>query len=376
MIPSLQAYRAVAALLVVAQHLNIALGKFLEGPLSEDSMIPIGKNGVQFFFVLSGFLLFHVHRAEAGRAKALPLYLGKRANRIYPIYWIVTLALLPVWYLVPSFGEDYHRDWGALVASLLLVPQSHDPHLTVAWTLVHEAIFYLFFSLFFLTTAFRRFALFWAAAIGVHCILPVSHWLAGWLLSPYNLLFLAGLVLAALQEPIRARLPTRLLVAVGLAAQGLGFALALGTGFHLAAQIVFAGSAIALIAASGRPAVECLFARRRWLLLLGDASYAIYLLHFPLMIGMAKGLGRIQEIAPLPLPLHAALLFGSALVGGILLHLWVEKPLFTLGRRWLAKRSARSPISPPLPVAPAHRSHGAAVRATSTRIAPRKSPKA
>jgi exopolysaccharide production protein ExoZ len=88
---TLQAGRAFAALAVVLFHLNIyAFGTkpHMGGELS--SLFNMGYAGVEFFFVLSGFLMMHVHHADLGRPEKLAAYARKRAVRIYPMYWIVS----------------------------------------------------------------------------------------------------------------------------------------------------------------------------------------------------------------------------------------------------------------------------------------------
>jgi len=335
MIRSLQAFRAVAALLVILQHLNIALIKYFNGTVANEKLMPLGYAGVQFFFVLSGFIIYHAHRAEALDPSRLPRYLGKRAWRVLPLYWLVTLAVLPAFCLIPSFGEDYHRSFTALISSLLLIPQSHDPHLTVGWTLIHEGLFYLFFSLFFLTRHFRLLSLAWAVAIGIHFFVPGGSWLVNFLLSLHNLLFLAGIAIAANRAWITAHLSGRVLFSLGIVGAGIGLTTALSGSSEIYSTLSFGAAALLLVMASAGGGIEPLFARQRLLVFLGAASYAIYLIHFPLMIALAKILAALDNTIHLPLPLVIALLFGSALGAGVLLHLWVEKPLLAWSARLL-----------------------------------------
>ncbi|NLT69963.1 MAG: acyltransferase [Verrucomicrobiaceae bacterium] len=338
MIRSLQVFRAVAAMLVMVQHLNIVLLHYFGGTLPNEVLMPVGYAGVQFFFVLSGFILYHAHRSEKVDPTRLPRYLGKRAARILPLYWLVTLAVLPAWYLVPSSGEDYHRSLSALLSSLLLLPQPHDPHLTVGWTLIHEGAFYVFFSLFFLTRRFHLLALVWALAIGYHWMVPGGGWLTDFYLSPHNLLFLAGIAIAAHQERIQTHISGRWLFSLGIAGAVIGgIAASGGTGGNLA-TLAFGAAALLLVMAAAGGGIEPLFARRRFLVFLGTASYAIYLIHFPLMIALAKVLVKLEpQVAP-SLPVVIVLLFGTALGAGILLHLGVEKPLLQASKRLLRSR--------------------------------------
>jgi len=335
MIRSLQVFRALAAMFVMVQHLNIALIKYFGGTVTNETLMPLGRFGVQFFFVLSGFIIYHAHREERLDRSRLAPYLGKRVCRIYPIYWVVTLAVLPAWYLMPSFGEEYHRSFSALITSLLLIPQSHDPHLTVGWTLLHEVLFYAYFSLFFLTRHFGRLTALWAGMIGLYYLFPTGNWLADFLFSPHQLLFFAGIIIAAQRDRLAARLSGPRLFALGIALAIGGLATALLQVREIYPTLLFGAAALALVTASATGGIERLFARQHLLVFLGAASYAIYLIHFPLMIGFSKVLAKIDERISLPLPLVIALLFGCALLAGVLLHLWVEKPLLALSSRLL-----------------------------------------
>ena len=144
-IDSLQIGRGIAALLVVLHHatglvsLNGAgsfAGNFFEG----------GAAGVDFFFVLSGFIIFHRHAREFGQPDKLAEYGWRRLARVFPVYWIVSLAILPLYFLVPGYGIPNGTDPQVIASSLLLLPMNHGPILFVGWTLTHELWFYLLFA--------------------------------------------------------------------------------------------------------------------------------------------------------------------------------------------------------------------------------------
>src|SRR4051794_15071476 len=112
MLQSLQACRAMAAILVVLYHTShgiFRLDKYF-GHKPFGHVFDFGFAGVDFFFVLSGFIMMHVHGRDIGQPRAFASYLWKRFSRIYPAYWIVFAAILPVYFLVPSFGLGHERD--------------------------------------------------------------------------------------------------------------------------------------------------------------------------------------------------------------------------------------------------------------------------
>ena len=90
----LQALRAIAAWLVVADHalLDVTHGD-LRNPATSVAWA-IGNIGVYVFFVISGFIMVHVCWDDFGRRGAATNFLRKRIIRIVPLYWLATIAAL------------------------------------------------------------------------------------------------------------------------------------------------------------------------------------------------------------------------------------------------------------------------------------------
>jgi peptidoglycan/LPS O-acetylase OafA/YrhL len=129
----------MAAVAVVLHH----AGELLSAPVfggyvPMHGMFRFGHPGVDFFFVLSGFIISTVHSRDIGRPRALLPYAVKRLTRIYPIYWFATALAIALSGLGlpgdPALTVGSLAP-GKLLASLLLLPQHSPPLVNVAWTL-------------------------------------------------------------------------------------------------------------------------------------------------------------------------------------------------------------------------------------------------
>lgn len=148
MIKTLQAGRAFAASSVAAFHLSIMMGNERYG--GEEvfrEYTKLGNKGVDFFFVLSGFIIFFAHLKDVNRPEFFAKYIYRRFVRLFPIYWLYTLVFVLVLKLVGGTDAkipDNFADW--LTALTLIRFTNGDFPLSQAWTLFHEVAFYVVFS--------------------------------------------------------------------------------------------------------------------------------------------------------------------------------------------------------------------------------------
>lgn len=340
MFTSLQTCRAIAAFLVLAFHAGANLAKDKYFGDSADYLAELlsfgGAAGVAFFFVLSGFIISHVHHGDLGKPERLPSYLLKRAIRIYPTYLIIFLGVYGLALLTPSLRNTMPVDPWVLLKSLLLLPQDKlevggtgAPVLVVAWTLQFEMLFYLAYALGILHRAalWGAALLFMAAWIFLppepQRIFPVSF-----ISSHMIFLFMLGMATHYVhaRSPAGHRpLPLAIAAASFFAAICVTDILVPGYSaeFNLAYGLASALVVWSLLSCekTGRAP------RNRWLLASGEASYALYLLHFPMIAVLSKIMVLVLPLNAIGAAIAFVLMLVTCITASLAFHYRVERPL-------------------------------------------------
>jgi peptidoglycan/LPS O-acetylase OafA/YrhL len=147
-IPCLDGLRGIAALAVMLFHFNIF---FLPQARLAEIVPFVGRAylAVDFFFLLSGFVMAHVYgRLLASDRRALPLFAKARFARLYPLFAITTLTMAVVYVL--SHEQLVFVSFSG--RSLLLQPfllQQWAPSLSwdyPSWSISTEVEAYVFFA--------------------------------------------------------------------------------------------------------------------------------------------------------------------------------------------------------------------------------------
>lgn len=347
---NIQCLRAAAAYMVVMYHARLLT------PIGDMMSFEFGNAGVDIFFFISGFIINHVGgRDDVGRPGA---FLLKRAIRIVPLYWCLTIFIGLAGQMAPSLaGSGGRPDVGRILMSLFFVPYYDDtgemhPVLFMGWTLNYEVFFYLLFALALLLRDERARLLavsgVLAVLVGVGAMTDPQGAAATTYTSPLLIEFVIGMWmnrafrLATPRTAGAAKITA--LVGIMLAAFAL---LAIGdAGWPgLPREIKWGVPAFAIVAAALMLEHGGATLGWRWLLLLGETSYAIYLVH-PFVIkaaSIAYGRLGVTQIGVHALALVAVL----ALVGavGLGFHLLAEKPLIRLLRRRFLPRHTASAIT-------------------------------
>lgn len=269
-----------------------------------------GYEMVIVFFVLSGFFIRH---ALLSRPRTLFAFYANRIARIYPPY-VASLIFsgLIIYYIANDHAEVLRADigrelnagllagWESLrnlsgfdaIRVLLFMPVREGLYFSynlVYWSLLPEMLFYVIAPV-----AFQRLRVYLIVSLvlyGLRCVAVLFHYTAASVLLPYNIYFVAGVVL----YDFLARSPAWLERARGLSRRSL--AVSLGALFivvvalaqlrarvygHLLSEFASAVFAVVCIVAlvSGRIRQGRIL---RSLENVGQFSFSLYLFHLPIL---------------------------------------------------------------------------------------------
>ena len=332
--------RGIAAILVVLHHATLDAPAFY-GASPFSNFFLFGSAGVDFFFVLSGFIIYYVHSNDDPTLKNIKRYIIKRLIRVYPIFLFVSVILLSAYLILPQWSPKSDIiDFLYLSTSFFLLPSQEGRLLSVSWTLVHEMFFYMAFILMILNQRIGTIVfILWGVLILMTNLFfhdvkfPISFYL-----SQYNLEFLFGVTVAFLIKSNRAGVLKKYPVFIALMGvivfllNGINVDYSLLSLNSFFTTMIFGFSASAIL--FGSTLLDNPKKQYKILLLLGAASYSIYLIHNPLQ----SVLHRIIRAVDLQAIIYPNIIFISiailCVLAGIILHLWIEKPLL----RYLRKR--------------------------------------
>ncbi len=151
-IGSLTAMRGVAALWVMLFHIDVSLFYRDMGALVSRDATGIVSKGylwVDFFFILSGFIIAHVYADSVSgprRWRAVADYLWARVARVYPLHLfclgLVVLIALTYPLLLPDVKDgswNTFMAWKAIPSNLLMT-HAMNQHVYLSWDIVSWSI--------------------------------------------------------------------------------------------------------------------------------------------------------------------------------------------------------------------------------------------
>jgi peptidoglycan/LPS O-acetylase OafA/YrhL len=320
-----------------------------------------GVNGVALFFMISGFIMVTTSWSAFAAPGGASDFMRRRITRIVPLYWLVTSlavvgamlapSMLNVPVIDPVYIADSYLFWPVARVNGLVRPIAN-----LGWTLNLEMFFYAVFTVALL---FRRrlgldLAIGFLAALcalqiagvfkpdGALPSLPLNFWA-----DPIILNFIFGMLIGAIfmLGQRMDRLASLALVAASALAAGsfmnMNDAINTWPETGLASRMVNAVPVLVLfIAGALGPQVDMKKLAWRGMLLLGDASYSLYLIH-PFALRGFRGLWVKLVGVHLPVWSFIGISLTLALCAGLATYFLIERPM----TRFFSRKKRVAPIS-------------------------------
>lgn len=335
---NIQALRACAALMIVVYHCGIETERLAaaEGGSKLFLEQPWGA-GVPIFFAISGFIMVVTSAETFGSLPAAIDFMRRRIVRIVPLYWLVTTVALLVLLIAPTLmPKAPPGDHLYILASYLFQPYMRltgdiRPLAAAGWTLNLEMLFYVVFAICLL---FRRGVglLLLFASLGLLVTARVSGLLHGVALNfwgdPIVLGFLSGAAVGiAFNNGWRlSGLSAMTLAAIGFTVTFLCWTPD-GTETDLPPRLAAAVPAmLILIAAALGPQIDDKWRLWRAALLIGDASYSLYLVH-EFLLRLLSLLWSKGPFAMLPLWIFIPIGTAASVLVALATYRYFERPV-------------------------------------------------
>ncbi|WP_343670102.1 acyltransferase [Chitinophaga sp.] len=343
---SIQFLRGIAASLVVYSHVIDVQEKF---SISKQGAFfywgNFGAIGADLFFVISGFIISYIANEYIGLTKAKE-FLIKRFLRINPIYYLASLIQLIVfyYYYTPFPLEEMINKLCDTVILFPLFDSSHpiSPILSVGWTLSFEWWFYLIFLgtiLFKLEKKLLCLILIFGALIISGVCFRHNDLRIFFFTSPIMIEFVLGIIIYQIYHKFKISASiSYLLIILGI----ISYLFNIFNGYGNISEfgnILLHGQGFLRVIIWGIPSAflvaGCVYLETnnglnklwnsRLFLLVGDASYAIYLLHIPVLyviiiLHYKAGLNFYPDLGVI-------IFFIIAIFSGILFYLLIEKKI-------------------------------------------------
>jgi peptidoglycan/LPS O-acetylase OafA/YrhL len=280
----IQILRAIAVIFVVFYHLEVP--GFANGLL-----------GVDIFFAISGYLMFRIYDFDRGAGG----FYVRRGQRLLPGYFATILCTLAACLLMVQPSDFLQTSqqalYGALFASNIGFWAQNSYFNNVdfkpllhLWSLAVELQFYLFVPLIMLLDRWNKYVLpaLVAGSLALCLILLILSPNASFFMMPTRL-WQFGLGMLAARASARGTGTTIIGMAAMLALIAMLFFPTIGYGLGVAQRHPGLGAILATVATA-----LCLYhglPERLWdnlagrtLRYIGDISYSIYLVHFPVIV--------------------------------------------------------------------------------------------
>ncbi|EPN1319065.1 acyltransferase family protein [Enterobacter hormaechei] len=342
MIRGIQYLRGIAALLVVVLHARIAVNHYLVNISEraflypENTWVTAGRFGVDIFFVISGFVIsITLFKVNANNMEQVRTFLRKRLIRIIPFFWVcLCLYTISELYINSKAVFDAYKFFTTAAFQFYMDGRGNpSTSYGVSWTLNFELLFYVIAGMFVVMFG-RKWAvptiLFFSITSALfYAYGKDANVVQKFIFNPITIEFMFGIVIAHVYRAgFRLNVSTALILSLccfaylasipytGLSDWYLGRTIHAGIP---SALIVF--SFISLVIKN--PHVDSLMMK------LGESSYSLYLVH-AIAISWVSYLLSVLSIkiqSHFGANLYLLLLIVISTVFGLLMHVYVEKPI-------------------------------------------------
>lgn len=334
----IQLLRGIASLLVVMLHCTVNSTQILQQTFL-GNFFSFGGAGVDIFFVLSGFIITYTNLKFISNPDHFNFFIKRRIVRIYPTYWIIILMFLLLQILLPSFYTTHYSFDIKNILSTFLLFLGHTMVNGVSWTLSYEIFFYILFSLsFFISQKKWSFylAMLYAAII---ILLPFfnfnfeqsNSWLT-LITYPMNVEFFMGILATVLIPKIPANTAKPLII--------MGSVIFLMSAIYYNLNYYLFSNSFNRVVLFGIPSFLIITGLVKYelankikvnavFLLLGEASYSLYLLHLPVVVASFKVLSKLNISNNIITQFIILLIICFICYASIVFYKFVEKPIIT-----------------------------------------------
>lgn len=326
---NIQMLRGVAALLVVCHHLQghyIAMG----GDLSIIKNISTwGFLGVDIFFIISGYIMAHTTFDKPRTLNSAKIFFKHRLIRIYLAYWVFFIITLLITYITNPFALE---NLNLIKSFFLLDTDMNKLVLPVSWSLTYEVYFYFIFLATFIFSVKilnKIIPIFFLILISLVLISTYTTILEkSFFYSPFLLEFFSGVLLYIYQDKIIkvSMLPVCIVVLLTTYYYGITNGITNG----ISRVLTFGLGGLSLISIFLILEKFKLYQARKNLVLLGDASYTIYLSHLVIIsLFYFSGLRNLFSVNGVIFPLLGwFLIVGLVISFSVTYYIKIEKPIY------------------------------------------------
>lgn len=349
-------FRGLTALYVVLHHAWFEVfwtknGEWSPTFLACTKWMSLGQHGVNIFIVLSGFCLGLPLVKQRGKKFELGTFLSRRARRILPPYFaamaitLLLIAALPI--LQNRTGDRWDHALPACTPASLLSHLFLVHNLDQAtnwainppfWSIATEWQIYFIFAL-ILVPIYRRLGILamtlaaTTCASLIHLLVPSFDQACLWFVASFAF-GVAAAAVAFSDEPavvrFRNALSWRWITRIGLAVYLFSIVFYIDelsitrVGTDLVVGLLFA--VVAVDCATGQASWVKRIVESRFATKLGEFSYSLYLLHFPLLAIIHLKLRDLGIQATTRLVLMLLVAVPVAVIASYAFHLRFEKP--------------------------------------------------